>query len=180
MSTSRTAFAFDQLTAKFNAQSYGGRVEAGYRVASPFVSVTPYGAVQAQAFRTPSFSEADVGAGGFGLAFAARTAADARGETGARFDRAVAIDPTSVLLLRAKLGYAHDWVSDATLAATFQALPGSSFIVNGAAPARDSGLVSAGAELRFASGLALGAKFDGEFAARSQTYAGTATVRYTW
>jgi len=41
-------------------------------------------------------------------------------------------------------------------------------------------LLSAGAELRFACGFAAGAKFDGEFAARSQTYTGTATVRWAW
>jgi len=180
MSTDRMAFGFDHLTAKFNAQSYGGRVEAGYRLASALVAVTPYAAIQAQAFRTPSFAESDPGGGGFGLAFAARTATDTRSEAGARFDRAVALAPTSVLMLRAKLGWAHDWVSDPTMGAVFQALPGASFTVNGAAPPHDSGLASAGAELRFAGGWSLGAKFDGEFAARSQTYAGTGTVRYVW
>jgi uncharacterized protein with beta-barrel porin domain len=180
MSTDRVAFASDHLTANFNARSYGGRIETGYRLASPFVAVTPYAAIQAQAFATPAFSENDPSSGGLGLTFAARTATDTRGEIGARFDHAMALDPTSLLMLRAKLGYAHDWVSDPSLAAVFQALPGASFIVNGATPAHDSGLASAAAELRFANGLALGAKFDGEFAARSETYAGTATVRYTW
>jgi len=179
MSTDRVAFASDHLMANFNARSYGGRIETGYRLASPSVAVTPYAAIQAQAFATPAFSENDP-SGGFGLTFAAHTATDTRGEIGARFDHAMALDPTSLLMLRAKLGYAHDWVSDPSLAAVFQALPGASFIVNGATPARDSGLASAGAELRFANGLALGAKFDGEFAVRSETYAGTATVRYTW
>jgi uncharacterized protein with beta-barrel porin domain len=71
-------------------------------------------------------------------------------------------------------------VSDPTLAALFQTLPGASFIVNGATPAKDSALVSAGTELRLASGVTLLAKFDGEFASRSTTYAGTGTVRYAW
>jgi hypothetical protein len=31
-----------------------------------------------------------------------------------------------------------------------------------------------------ANGVALLAKFDGEFASHSSTYAGTGTVRYTW
>jgi tRNA-splicing ligase RtcB len=52
-------------------------------------------------------------------------------------------------------------------------------VVQGATPATDLGLVSAGAELRFANGWSLGAKFDGEFANRAQTYAGSATARYT-
>jgi outer membrane autotransporter protein len=180
MSTDRVAFASDQLTAKFNAQSYGGRVETGHRFASPLVAVTPYAAVNAQAFVAPAYSEQDLSGGGFGLAYAGRTTTDIRGEVGARFDRVAAIASTTLMVLRGKLGYAHDWVSNPSLAAAFQALPGASFIVNGAAPAHDSGLVAAGAELRFANGVSLAAKFDGEFAARSQTYAGTATVRYSW
>ena len=62
----------------------------------------------------------------------------------------------------------------------FQSLPGSSFIVNGATPAKDSALASAGAELRLANGITLLAKFDGDFASHSSTYAGTGTIRYSW
>jgi uncharacterized protein with beta-barrel porin domain len=71
-------------------------------------------------------------------------------------------------------------VSNPSLAAAFQTLPGASFIVNGATPARNSALASAGAELRLVNGVTLPGKFDGEFARGSQTYAGTGTIRYTW
>jgi uncharacterized protein with beta-barrel porin domain len=71
-------------------------------------------------------------------------------------------------------------VNDPSLAAVFQTLPGASFIVNGALPAKDSALVSAGAEYRLANGLTLLGKFDGEFASRSSTYAGTGALRYSW
>ena len=84
------------------------------------------------------------------------------------------------LLLRARVAWAHDWVTDPSLLATFQTLPGASFIVNGAGAAKNSALTSAGAELHVTSQLSLAAKFDGEFASGSQTYAGTGTVRYTW
>jgi outer membrane autotransporter protein len=136
--------------------------------------------VQAQSYRTPTYSEADLTAGGFALTYNARTASDTRGELGARFDREMLLDRAAVLALRGRLAWAHDWVSDPALAAVFLALPGAGFIVNGAAPAKDSALVSAGAELRLASGVALLGKFDGEFASRSATYAGTGTLRYTW
>jgi hypothetical protein len=54
-------------------------------------------------------------------------------------------------------------------------------IVNGATPAKNSALASAGAELRFANGVALIGKFDGEVARHhSQTYAGTGTLRVSW
>ena len=71
-------------------------------------------------------------------------------------------------------------MSDPTLAAVFQTLPGASFVVNGATPAKNSALASAGTELRLANGVALLAKFDGAFASHSSTYAGTGTLRYMW
>jgi autotransporter-associated beta strand protein/T5SS/PEP-CTERM-associated repeat protein len=180
MSTDRFAFAGDHLTASFNAQSLGARVESGYRFATMFGGIAPYAAIQAQSFRTPTYSETDVNGGGFALGYNGRTATDTRSELGARFDRLLALNPNAALALRARLAWAHDWVSDPTLAAVFQALPGASFIVNGAAPAKNSALTSAGAELRLANGVTLIGKFDGEFASRSSTYAGTGTVRYTW
>ena len=136
MSTDRFAFAGDHLTASFNAQSLGARVESGYRFATAFGGLAPYAAIQAQSFRTPTYSETDVNGGGFALGYAGRTATDTRSELGARFDRLLALNPNAALALRARLAWAHDWVSDPTLAAVFQALPGASFIVNGAAPVK--------------------------------------------
>jgi uncharacterized protein with beta-barrel porin domain len=77
-------------------------------------------------------------------------------------------------------GYAVSALCLRGLAAVFQALPGAGFIVNGATPAKNSALVSAGSELRLANGVSLSSKFDGELARHSSTYAGTGTVRYTW
>ena len=180
MSTDRFAAFADHLTASFNAQSIGGRVEGGYRFGMPAGGITPYAALQAQSFRTPTYSETDLTNGGFGLTYNGRTATDTRSEVGARFDHVALVDPTAVLTVRGRLAWAHDWITDPTLAAVFQALPGASFIVNGATPAKDSALASAGAELRLANGVILLAKFDGEFANSSSTYGGTGTVRVTW
>ena len=179
MSTDRFAVG-DHLTASFSAQSYGGRIESGYRFATWYGGVTPYAAIQAQSFRTPGYSETDTTGGGFALAYNSRTGTDTRSELGTRFDRVLALYTNSVLSLRARVAWAHDWVSDPTLAPVFQALPGASFIVNGATPAKNSALASAGTELRLANGVSLIGKFDGEFASRSSTYAGTGMVRYAW
>jgi uncharacterized protein with beta-barrel porin domain len=180
MSTDRFAFAGDHLTASFNAQSFGGRVEGGYRFMTYYGGLTPYAAIQSQTFHTPGYTETDLNGGGFALGFNSRNATDTRSELGGRFDRLLLLNPEAALTLRARVAWAHDWISDPTLAAVFQTLPGASFIVNGAAPAKNSALTSAGAELRLASGVVLLGKFDGEFASHSSTYAGTGTVRYTW
>ena len=49
--------------------------------------MTPYAALQAQSFRTPSYNETDVTGGGFALSYNGHTATDTRSELGARFDR---------------------------------------------------------------------------------------------
>ena len=99
---------------------------------------------------------------------------------GARFDRLLLLNPEAALTLRARAAWAPDSISDPSLVPLFQALPGASFVVNGATPAKNSALTSVGAELRLANGVVLLGKFDGEFASHSTTYAGTGTVRYTW
>ena len=69
-----------------------------------------------------------------------------RSELGARFD-----DPTVVynkpLILFGRLAWAHDFVSNPALSAAFQALPGGTFTVNGAAISQNSALTTAGAQL---------------------------------
>jgi uncharacterized protein with beta-barrel porin domain len=180
--TNRNAMG-DQLTASFQGQSYAGRLEGGYRFAVPLahnaIGITPYAAIQAQNFHTPAYSEADLTAGGFGLSYAAMNGTDTRSELGARFD-----DPTLLgnmpLILRARLAWAHDWVGNPALNAAFESLPGAAFTVNGAPIPPNSALTSAGAELFFTPNWSLLAKFDGEFAKGSQTYAGTGTLRYAW
>ncbi len=179
MTTNRIAPLGDQLTAKFNAQSYGARIEGGYRYGVSTIGVTPYAALQTQLFHTPGYSETDLNGGGFGLSYAASNPTDTRSELGARFDNLQVVN-NMPLVLRARLAWAHDWVSSPTLTSTFQALPGASFVVNGAGTPANSALTSAGAELFLTPHWSVAGRFDAEFASASQTYAGTGTVRYSW
>jgi uncharacterized protein with beta-barrel porin domain len=181
-STNRTALG-DEITASYTGQSYGGRLETGYRYAMPVngtvVGTTPYAAIQTQWFHTPTYSETDLTGGGLGLTYNAVTANDTRSELGLGFD-----DPTLLngmpLILRARFAWAHDWVTNPSLDAVFQSLPGSSFIVNGATPPKNSALASAGGQYFLSPAWSFTAKFDGEFASGTQTYGGTGTLRYTW
>src|SRR6516165_1635899 len=106
MSTDRFAFAGDHLTSSFNAQSFGGRVESGYRFMTLYGGLTPYAAIQAQSFHTPSYNESDLNAGGFALAFNSRNATDTRTELGGRFDRLLLLNPEAALTLRARVAWA--------------------------------------------------------------------------
>jgi uncharacterized protein with beta-barrel porin domain len=182
-----TVAGIDHLTADFSANNIGGRIEGGYRFAIPGVfdlsgfGFTPYAAFQMQAFRTPSYSEiAASGSSIFALNYSARTTTVTRTELGAWFDRSIGLNDSAILSLRTRAAWAHDDWSDTRMTAAFQSLPGSSFTVIGAAPVRDSLLASAVAEISFRNGISLAGKFDSELAQRSQTYVGTARLRYTW
>ena len=178
--TTNRAVQGDALAANFDAQSYGGRVEGGYRYAVlPTFGVAPYAALQAQDFHTPSYGESDLTSGGFGLSYAAMNTTDVRSEIGARFDNPEVIAGMP-LLLRARVAWAHDWVSNPSLSAAFESLPGTTFTVNGAPMPQNSALNSAGAELFITPRWSIFVRFDGEFAPGSQTYGGSGTLRYIW
>src|ERR1700684_812004 len=106
-------------------------------------------------------------------------ATDSRSELGARFDDLTTLNGMP-LILRGRLAWAHDWVSNSALGAVFETLPGSIFTVNGAAPPQNSALTTAAAELHLTANWTAMAQFDGEFGAGSQTYAGTGTLKYSW
>jgi uncharacterized protein with beta-barrel porin domain len=173
----------DDLQAKFEGQSYAARGEVGYRYGLPvpgtIIGVTPYAALQVQDFHTPSYSETDLTGGGFGLTYASQNATDTRSELGARLDNLTVWDGMP-LVWRGRAAWAHDWVSNPSLGAVFQTLPGSNFIVTGAALPANSALTTAAAELHITANWTAIAKFDGEFASRVQTYGGTGTLRYSW
>jgi uncharacterized protein with beta-barrel porin domain len=175
-----TLAGVDQLRAEFNANAFSGRVEGGYRFAGPWIGVTPYAAAQFTTFDLPAYAEhAITGANTFALAYGARDVTDARTELGIRTDKSWAMT-NSILTLRGRFAWAHDYDPDRNIAATFQALPGASFVVNGAAQAHDSALTTASAEVKWMNGWSAAATFEGEFSSVTRSYAGKGVVRYAW
>lgn len=177
--TDRVAMA-DRLHAEFNANALSGRIEGGYRFAAKWMGVTPYAAGQFTSFWLPSYAESAVfGSNAFALAYGSQSVTDTRTELGIRTDRSFAL-ATGLLTLRGRLGWAHDFDPDRGIAATFQALPGASFVVNGAAQASDSALTTASVEMKWRNGWSAVATFEGEFSHVTASYAGKGVVRYAW
>jgi uncharacterized protein with beta-barrel porin domain len=176
-----TVAGLDRLHAEFNANAWSGRVEGGYRFAMPWmIGITPYAAAQAVTFDLPAYAEtALVGTNNFALAYGAKTVTDPRTELGLRSDKSFAM-ADGVVTLRGRLAWAHDYNTDRNIGATFQTLPGASFVVNGAMQARDSALTTASAEVKWRSGWAVAGTFEGEFSNVTRSYAGKAVARYGW
>jgi uncharacterized protein with beta-barrel porin domain len=178
-----TAAGLDQLRAEFNANAWSGRLEGGYRFAVPGafgVGITPYAAAQFTTFDLPDYAEQTIaGTNNFALAYSAKDVTDARSELGFRSDKSWAM-ADGILTLRGRVAWAHDYDPDRSIAATFQSLPGSSFVVNGAAQAADSALTTASIEMTWRNGWSAMATFDGEFSDVTESYAGRGVVRYQW
>lgn len=177
VSTDRTAPTGERLRSQYKANVLSGRIEAGWRVATAYAGVTPYAAAQAISYRLPAYAEQ--GAGGpdsFALAYAGRDVTATRSEFGFRFDRAMVLDG-ALLTLRGRAAWAHNFDTARELAASFQALPGTGFLVNGAAQAPDAALVSAGADIAWRGGYSLGVFFDSEFSDTTTSYAGRGRLK---
>jgi uncharacterized protein with beta-barrel porin domain len=178
-----TIAGIDQLRARFNANAYSGRVESGYRFVAPWVGgigVTPYAAGQFTTFDLPAYAESVVsGSPAFALAYGAKDVTNVRSELGLRTDKSFAMS-NGILTLRSRFAWAHDYDPDRSIAATFQALPGASFVVNGAAQASDSALTTASIEMKWMNGWSAAATFEGEFSDVTESYAGKGVVRYQW
>jgi uncharacterized protein with beta-barrel porin domain len=178
-----TVAGVDQLRARFNANAYSGRIEGGYRFVTPWVGgigLTPYAAGQFTTFDLPAYAEQVVsGANTFALAYSAKSVTATRSELGLRADKSFAMS-NAILTLRGRAAWAHDYNTDRSIGATFQTLPGASFVVNGARQASDSALTTAAAELKWMNGWSAAATFEGEFSDVSRSYAGKGVVRYQW
>ena len=178
-----TVAGVDQLRANFNASSYSGRFEVGHRFATPWIGglgLTPYAAFQVTAFDLPSYAESVVaGSNTFALTYAGKTSLSPRSELGLRTDKSFALND-AILTLRGRAAWAHDTNRDRSASATFQSLPGASFIVNGAALAKHTALTSASAELKWMNGWSVAGTFEGEFSDVTTSYAGKGVVRYAW
>ena len=170
----------ERLRADYKAGVLSGRVEAGWRIDTQFAGLTPYAAVQAMSYRMPSYSEQGNGfASSFALDYAGRNIAATQSELGLRLDRTEAIND-ALFTWRGRAAWAYDFDTVRAVDAAFQVLPGTSFVVNGAAIAPDSALVSAGGEVAWRNGLALAASFEGKFSSTVTSAAGKGTLRYVW
>ncbi|UFZ04325.1 autotransporter domain-containing protein [Bradyrhizobium ontarionense] len=172
----------DGLRASYQANAWTGRIEGGTRFVAPLggVGLTPYAAAQVTSLRLPAYVEqATVGASTFALSYAGKTVTATRSELGLRTDKSYALADCA-LTLRGRLAWAHDFNPDRSVSATFQTLPGASFVVNGAAQARDSALTATSIEMSWLNGWSAMATFESEISNVTRSYSGKGTVRYAW
>ncbi|WP_298245515.1 autotransporter outer membrane beta-barrel domain-containing protein [uncultured Bradyrhizobium sp.] len=173
----------DPLNAAINANAYSGRLEGGYRVAVRWLGITPYAAAQITSFHLPSTAAQPAASGADRFAAAPGSSStgftDSRTELGLRTSTSLALFG-SVLNLRGRLAWAHDFSAGQSVPAAFQALPGQGFVASSAALAPNAALAGVAIELRDLNGWSATANFDSEVSELVRSYTGRATLRYAW
>jgi uncharacterized protein with beta-barrel porin domain len=119
------------------------------------------------------------GPGLFALNYAAKDVTASRSELGLRFDKSFVVE-SGILTLRGRGAWAHNFNTDRSVTPTFQALPGASFVVNGAQQAAHAALISASTEIKWRNGWSAATTFEGEFSDVTRSYAGKGVLRYAW
>jgi len=171
------------LTANFDANGATGRLEGGYRFGSAEANLTPYVAGDFSALRIPCYAETTAsGTPGFALSYAAATAYNERAELGLWGNLAFNMRDDALMHLGLKLGYAHDWWSNDSFNANFVSLPTQSFSLTGVTPPPNLAVASLLSEVKYANGITLGLKIDGEYGLGGKDYslAGTGNFKYSW
>lgn len=173
--TSRMMFG-DLLKGQFQAHSASARIEAGQHIATPAATVTPYAAVQAIAYWLPAYAE--TGAGSFALAYESGALAVLRAELGARIERVTTLEHGGEITLSGRAGLAANSGAPG-FKAGFQALPGTSFAIEGADAGPFVFLADAAATYRDPSGYFASAGIHGQFG-NTLSLAATAKVGFVW
>jgi autotransporter-associated beta strand protein len=177
-------------TARSYASSHelGGRLEVGH----PFdvatfpdgrVGITPLVALQPTQLWTPGTAETSVtqsGAPGvFALDYRPAATTSLPLFVGAQLDLQRPIDgrPLEASL---RASWVHEFMTSRGVTAGFTALPGTSFIVDGARAASDAARLDLGLSYALGERTSLFASASAELSGRSQSIAGTAGVKFSW
>jgi outer membrane autotransporter protein len=176
------ASGFSTIDAVGTTQSnqFLSSIETGRRYDLPEgVSATPFVGLQATTLSQGGLTE--TGAGAFDLAVGGQSTSSVRSSLGGRFDRAIELDDALIFDAGLTLGWAHEFADTSrSVNASFAGVPGSSFVLQAAAPRRDSALVGVGVATKLAPQASLYLRYDGDIDGHDDTHAVIGGLRLTW
>jgi autotransporter-associated beta strand protein len=174
----------ETATGSFGSNLLSGRVEVGAKRVLGWFAVTPFAAVQFAELWQNGFTETNAvppgAAGPLGLSYGRTSVPSLPTFVGGQFDTRIGFANGMVLSPYARASWVHEFEPNRAINASFIALPGAAFTVDGPRAASDAVRIDAGAKLAIRWNAWLFASFDGEFSSRNQSYAGKAGARVAW
>jgi T5SS/PEP-CTERM-associated repeat protein/autotransporter-associated beta strand protein len=168
----------------FASNLLSGRFELGWQQVLNGFSVTPFAALQFAELWQRGFAESGTAFGGApavnGLSFAAHRVSSLPAFLGAQLDTRYTLANDMIWSPYARLSWVHEFDPTRNVSASFIALPGSGFTVDGPRAASNAARLDLGSKLALTRTSSLFASFDGEFSDRSQSYAGKGGFKLNW
>jgi uncharacterized protein with beta-barrel porin domain len=176
-----TVSGTDVLQGRMNADNFGGRAEAGWRVTlDDQYALSPFVAIAAERFSTPAYGEAALsGTSTFALSYAAHAGTLGRSELGARIQRNYQMED-GLLAADVHAAWAHQLDDQPFTQASFQALPGAGFQLAGVRADDDTALLGLNLEVQNSDGLFFGVRGEGQFGARTTILEGMGNLGWRW
>jgi uncharacterized protein YhjY with autotransporter beta-barrel domain len=166
----------ERARGSFNSDSFGGRLEAGWRRSLGRHFVTPFVGVDAYELEIDGFTENSQGLDGtpgiLGLTYQADTVTSVTSSVGLQFDTQYALANGRVLTPFVRVAWVHEYSPERIVQSFLTAAPAALFSVDGATAAEDVARVHAGLRLDLSERIALWGFFEGDFSDRTQSYAG--------
>jgi autotransporter-associated beta strand protein len=174
----------ETATGSFGSNLLSGRVEVGSKQTFNWFTVTPFAAVQFAELWQNGFTETNAvppgAAGPLGLSYGRTSVPSLPTFVGTELNTRIGFANGMVLSPYARASWVHEFEPNRAINASFIALPGAAFTVDGPRAASDAVRIDAGTKLVIRWNAWLFASFDGEFSSRSQSYAGKAGARVAW
>ncbi len=159
-----------------DGRSIGAGLEAGYRLDLDGIQLTPSAFLRYDGSDVDGFAER--GADAFGLTVADDAQADLRAGIGLRLAAPVALDNGGTLVPELSARWEHDLSTPGN--SISQSLLGQAFIVQAAAPGRDTAVLGGGLSMEIADNMRLSARYDAALSDNRTQHAMTAQVRFAW
>lgn len=124
--------------------------------------------------------QTSLGTGALGLSFDHRVVTSLPVSLGLQLDTTIAIGGDQSLQAWGRAAWVHEFEPDRSVRPSFQAAPGYSFVVQGAAAAEDAVAVNAGLKMNWSNNTRMFATFDGKFGDGVQTHGGNVGFKVNW
>ncbi|TPM31479.1 hypothetical protein FJ967_24885 [Mesorhizobium sp. B2-3-4] len=174
------AITTENWRSNFLSAGFGTNVEAGWREQVGDGAITPFAAMQFSFLSMDAFDETSLGGGALGLSFDQRVITSLPVSLGLQLDTTIPVGGDRSLQAWGRAAWVHEFEPDRSVRPSFQAAPGYSFVIQGAAAAEDAVAVDAGLKMNWSSNTSMFATFDGKFGDGVQTYGGNVGLRVNW
>jgi len=164
----------------FLSAGFGTNIEAGWRKQVGEGAITPFAGLQFAFLSMDAFDETSPDGGALGLSFDHRVITSLPASLGLQLDTTIGVGDGQSLQAWGRAAWVHEFEPDRSVKPSFEAAPGTSFVIQGASAAEDAVAVNAGLKMNWGNSTSMFAAFDGKFGDGVQSYGGDVGFKLTW